>query len=192
MKSDSSNGYNDIADTFIQVRSATSGVSTVRSWADRFQVGDAVLDIGSGSGLPLTKILIELGLKVSAIDASPKMVAAFRENFSHTEIICEAVEESSFFQRKFHGILSVGLVFLLPPEVQRQLIPRLADALRPGGHLLFSAPKETGRWDDVLTNRQSHSLGEDAYIHLLENSGLVVSEGYIDEGGSHYYAATKI
>ncbi|MEP3893434.1 MAG: class I SAM-dependent methyltransferase [Litorimonas sp.] len=191
MISDSSNGYDDIADTFIQVRSTTSGVSTVQGWANRFKPGDTVLDIGSGSGLPLTKVLIDLGLKVSAIDASPKMVAAFRKNFPHTEITCEAAEESSFLHRKFDGVLAVGLIFLLSPEVQRQLILRIADAVKPGGHLLFSAPKETGSWDDLLTKRQSHSLGEDSYIHLLESSGLVLNERYTDEGGSYYYAAAR-
>ena len=41
-----------------------------------------VLDVGAGSGEPLTAELIKAGFDVSAIDASPKMVAAFRSQAS--------------------------------------------------------------------------------------------------------------
>lgn len=191
MNPDCSNGYEAVAETFIRVRSQQTGVATVRDWARAFQPGDEILDIGAGSGEPLTTLLAGLDLDVYAIDASRKMVAAFRKNLPNVKIACEAVEQSVFFNRKFEGVLAIGLVFLLEPAAQRQLIPRLAKALKPGGHLLFSAPKEIGNWVDVLTKHKSYSLGETAYHELLIAAGLRVSGSYMDEGGSHYYAATK-
>src|ERR1700761_9027712 len=89
------------------------GSATVRAWAQTFGAGSTVLDLGCGTGIPVTKILLEAGLNVYAIDASQKMVEDFRHNFPDVPIACEAVERSAFFDRSFDGIISVGLIFLL-------------------------------------------------------------------------------
>ena len=188
---DFSNGYDAIVEDFIRLRSQKTGVEVVHNWAKSFEPESEILDIGAGYGLPLTQILVDHRLSVCAIDASPKMVAAFRQKFPNIEVACEAAENSTFFNRKYDGILSVGLIFLLSPDAQRQLFLRMAKALKPGGRLLFSAPKETGAWQDVLSKRESYSLGETEYHHLLTASALQISGSYVDEGGSHYYAATK-
>jgi len=191
LKHDRSNGYDAIAEDYIRLRSQKTGVEIVHNWAKSFKPNAEVLDLGAGYGLPLTQILVDHRLSVSAIDASSKMVTAFGHNFPDIEIACEAAESSPFFNRQFDGILSVGLIFLLSPDSQRQLVSRIAEALKPGGQLLFSAPKEIGSWQDVLTKRESYSLGETEYHQLLTASGLKVSGSFVDEGGSHYYAATK-
>lgn len=189
MPRDPSNGYNEIAEEFMRARS-NSGAEVARSWAKSLPRGASVLDIGAGNGVPITQALVEAGLNVSAIDASPIMVAAFRENFLDIEIACEPVQTSTFFDQKFDGILAVGLIFLLTEEDQRDLITKAAKALNPGGQFLFSAPKEIGEWEDVLTGLTSHSLGEAEYYRLLKANGFGKIETREDEGGSNYFLAT--
>ncbi len=190
MPSDPSNGYDAIADEFIAVRSA-SGRLVVEEWAASLPQGASVIDVGAGSGEPLTAALIEAGLTVAAIDASPKMIAAFRRRFPGAETACELAETSRFFDRKFDAALAVGLIFLLEPETQRALIPHLSTALEPGGRLLFSAPRQVCEWDDLLTGRRSWSLGDREYRALLNAAGLDVTDAYADSGGTWYYDAQK-
>lgn len=187
---DRSHGYDDIADQFMSARSST-GTDLVRHWAKTLAPGAAVLDIGAGHGEPLTKVLIDDGLNVSAIDASPRLVEAFRQRFPGVEIACEPVEESRFHDKKFDAVLAVGLIFLLPTDTQSVVIDRVAQVLSPGGRFLFSAPRETGSWIDLLTERISISLGEAEYLKCLEAAGLVFHSHHNDEGGSHYYEARK-
>ncbi|MEL7129071.1 MAG: class I SAM-dependent methyltransferase [Pseudomonadota bacterium] len=187
---DPSNGYEAIAERFMSVRS-TSGQAVVRAWAMGLDPGSTIVDVGAGSGKPLTSVLIDLGLNVSAIDAAPSMVAAFKRHFPDVEVSCEQAERSAFFGRTFDAILAVGLVFLLTEQAQRKLFRRMAKAMKPGGRILFSAPQEAGSWEDVLTGRLSHSLGIDVYRNLLAEHGLVLSGGHVDAGGSYYYAAIK-
>ena len=115
--------------------------------------GGHVIDIGAGSGKPLTQALIKVGLNVCALDASLNMVVAFKRNFPDIKIACEAAENSRFFDQTYDGILAVGLIFLLAEPVQRKLISHMAAALKPHGRLLFSAPIEVGTWGDVLNWR---------------------------------------
>ena len=143
---DPSHGYESVAAAFLAGRgrapSTAIGAREVREWARALPRGAAVIDIGCGSGLPLTKVLVSEGLNVYAIDAAPSLVEAFRHNLPETPVACEPVEESSFFNRRFDGVLAWGLMFLLMPEAQRSLIRSMADILVPGGRLLFTSPPE--------------------------------------------------
>jgi SAM-dependent methyltransferase len=187
---DHSHGYDNITDTYIQHRS-NIGIPTIRSWAQNFAPGATILDLGCGHGIPVTRILLDTGLSPHAIDASQNMVAAFKQNFPGIPVACEPAEQSGFFQKTFDGIIAIGLLFLLPEPAQHTLLQNIAKALHPGGRLLFTAPAERANWTDVLTGLPSQSLGENEYQELLLANGLLPETSSIDEGGNHYYNATK-
>ena len=189
-ESDPANGWEAEARHFIATRSPI-GASTVRSWARRLPAGASVLELGCGSGFPIAQALVDEGLHEHGIDASPSMVAAFRRRFPHAPVACEAAETSEYFNRTFDGIVAVGLIFLLRPEVQRAVIHRAAAALEPGGRFLFTAPWQVHTWQDLTTGRTSVSLGADEYRRTLADAGLQVTDEYVDEGGNQYYDAVR-
>lgn len=137
------------------------------------------------------KILLDEGLTAYALDASPKMIAAFRHNFPNVPVACESVERSPFFNRSFDGIIAVGLIFLLPEETQRAVIPKMAAALNPGGRLSFTAPLYKIEWKDAMTEQLSRSLGAEQYRELISASGLSIVEELDNEGGNHYFNAIR-
>ena len=194
---DLSNGYESISAKWLatrgnsRTRSNAIGVTEVRKWAKTLPHGSSVIDLGCGPGFPITAVLIEEGLEVFGVDAAPSFVAAFQQNLPGTPVVCESVLESSFFDRKFDAVLSIGLMFLLKAEEQRRLIQRFADALVPGGHLLFTAPAEPHIWTDVMTGLESTSLGAEEYRGQLAAVGLSVAGEYEDEGQNHYFDALK-
>lgn len=64
-------------------------------------------------------------------------------------------------------------------------------ALTDEGRLLFTSPAQTCRWNDVLTGRESISLGADAYKAAMAEAGLTGVGEYVDEGENHYYDGVK-
>ena len=194
---DPSNGYESVAAEFLAGRgrapSTAIGARLVREWARRLPRGAAVIDVGCGSGLPITKVLVSEGLNVYAIDASPSLVEVFRHNLPKTPVACEAVENATFFDRMFDGVVAWGLIFLLPPEEQRRLIQRIADILVPGGRLLFTscAGTEPLVWNDAMTGLESRSLGAAEYRRLLSAVDISISSEYEDEGQNHYFDSFK-
>ena len=188
---DLSNGYEALADEFAASRDPVIGVATVRAWARRLPPGAAVLDLGCGTGIPITRALIAEGLEVYGVDASPAMVSAFRANFPTVPVACEAVEASGFFGRTFGGIVAWGLIFLLPPASQCALIRSASATLEPGGRFLFTAPAPACTWNDALTGRESTSLGATAYRGQLAGAGLRIIAEHDDEGGNHYFESRK-
>jgi 2-polyprenyl-3-methyl-5-hydroxy-6-metoxy-1,4-benzoquinol methylase len=192
---DKSNGYEDNAATFIRCRSKGIdgiGAPSVRHWARSLPLNATVLDIGCGVGLPISKALVDEGLTVYGIDASPSMVQIFKQNFPNIPVACEAVEDSSFFNRLFDAIIAWGLVFLLPVEIQEVAIQKMANALHAGGKLLFTAPSQKLKWEDAITEIESISLGAERYKELLSASGLSLIEEFEDEGENHYYHAVRL
>ncbi|MBV8207857.1 MAG: class I SAM-dependent methyltransferase [Acidobacteria bacterium] len=163
----------------------------VRRWARLLPQGGTVIDLGCGPGFPITEVLVAEGLSVFGVDAAPSFVEAFRRNLPGVPVMCEAVQESQFFGRTFDGALAWGLMFLLAPDDQRRLIPRIAAVLAPGGRLLFTAPAEPLAWNDAMTGLESRSLGAEEYRHALSGAGLRVESEYEDEGQNHYFDALK-
>lgn len=193
MKSDEANGWSAVAEEFIARRDRSEiGVATVRKWARSLPAAASILDLGCGHGVPISAALMSDGFAVHGVDASSTLVAEFRKRFPQAMVACEPAEKSHFFGRAFDGVIAIGLVFLLPAETQRNLMLRVPGALKPGGRFLFTAPTQRATWADMLTGRESISLGEDAYKAILAEAGLLLVDEYVDEGENHYYDAARM
>ena len=153
--------------------------------------GATVLDLGCGTGVPISQVFIERGFNVYGVDAAPTMVAAFRDNFPNVPVDCAAVEDSDFFGRAFDAVVAWGLLFLLDVEIQCKVIGKVAGVLRSGGRLLFTAPRQSCSWCDAMTGRISISLGQEAYRKALEAEGISLVGTRCDEDENYYYSAQK-
>jgi SAM-dependent methyltransferase len=189
---DGSNGYEALAQEFITSRQqSTIGASTVKSWAASLAPGSAIIDLACGPGIPITQTLIDAGHDVYAVDASPSMVRAFRTRFPLVPVACEAIQDSTLFNRVFDAAVAWGVMFLLPADLQVVVLRRVCSALRPDGRFLFTAPWQIGTWTDLLTGRESISLGRDKYLAALSAAGFTLVNEFDDEGENHYYDVIK-
>jgi 2-polyprenyl-3-methyl-5-hydroxy-6-metoxy-1,4-benzoquinol methylase len=180
-------GYERIAGIFRRARDRTIGADVVRAWSTRLPRQARVLDVGCGDGVPITAVLVHEGFDVHAVDASPTLVAAFGQQFPDVPVECSDVETCLSLDDAFDGVIAWGLVFLLPPAAQHRVLARLAAALVPGGHLLFTAPRHACTWEDALTGRLSWSLGAAAYADILARHGVVPDGTAEDSGGNVYH-----
>jgi SAM-dependent methyltransferase len=190
---DRSNGYESVAEVYIAGRGAGGiiGRNSVRQWAQQLPAGGSVLDLGCGPGAPISQVLIDCGLVVYGVDASARMIAAFRARFPAAPAECNTVEDSLFFSRAFDGVVAWGLMFLLAPAVQALLIRKVASALDRGGRFLFTSPEQDCEWLDAMTGRNSISLGARLYAEILRAEGLDLVGQSRDEGENYYYLAIK-
>jgi SAM-dependent methyltransferase len=188
---DKSNGYDELAIGYMAHRDSKIGAATVLKWSKQLPRGASILDLGCGHGVPISQVLIHRRFQVYGIDASAKMIAAFRRRFPSAYAEHAAVEDSDFFARLFDGVVAWGLLFLLRPEVQAALMAKVAQALNSGGKFLFTAPKDAVTWRDALTARESISLGSAEYRRILQAEGLTLDAELNDEGKNHYYFVSK-
>lgn len=185
--SDASNGWEAIAGDFIANRNPRIGVATLEAWSRLLPQGTSVLDLGCGFGGSHTRLLVDAGCEVYAIDAAPSLITEFQWRFPGIPARCEPVEHSDFFKRRFDAITAIGLIFLLSAQDQRRVLRKAASALNPKGRLLFTTPWQVCEWDDILTGRKSRSLGREVYVQELAAQGLSLTAEYEDEGGNHFF-----
>lgn len=189
---DKSNGYEAIAREFAATRTASIGPPIVEKWASRLSPGATVLDLGCGNGVPIAQSLLHNGFSVYGVDASRTLISEFQRLFPDAVVECASVEESTFFDRSFDGVVAWGLMFLLPAETQRTLIAKVASVLKQNGAFLFTAPKQACSWTDAMTGLPSISLGHDAYVAELVQNGLTLTGNDEDEGQNYYYFSVKV
>jgi 2-polyprenyl-3-methyl-5-hydroxy-6-metoxy-1,4-benzoquinol methylase len=188
--SDSAKAYERHAREFLCARDEGSvGVGIVENWSSSLAAGTDVLEIACGGGLPVTQTLVNSGLKVWAVDASPTLLSSFRSRFPGIPVQCVRIQESNYFGRRFGAVISIGLLFLLDEEDQLALIRSVSEHLLPGGRFLFTAPIEEATWMDLITGHDCTSLGRARYESALRESGLQLTGTYVDEGKNNHYDA---
>ncbi len=168
------------------------GAEVVQSWARSLPFGTTGVEIACGGGYPITQVLVDTGLPVWAIDASPTLLRQFRLRFPTIPTQCASALDSDYFGRTFEAVISIGLVFLLREDEQLAFLRRVSEILVPRGRFLFTAPVETGTWQDVTTGLECWSLGRSGYARALDHVGCRMIRTYVDEGENNYYEAEKL
>ncbi|MCY4357133.1 MAG: class I SAM-dependent methyltransferase [Gammaproteobacteria bacterium] len=184
--------YEEFASEFVAIRDPNTGVAEVRQWSDAMGVGDTFLDLGCGHGLPLGVLFRNRGLKLYAIDNSPSLLDEYKHHIPEAVTACESAVDSDLFLEQFDGVLVWGLIFLLEQADQITVLDRISSRLKPGGHLLFTAPWQQCQWQDLLTGRECLSLGSVSYHKILRQNKINVRGGFLDQGENYYYDVVKL
>jgi hypothetical protein len=189
----SASAYEMHALEFLDARDASPvGADIVAHWARELPVGTDVIEIACGGGYPVTQALVETGVNLWAIDASPTLLERFRLRFPSVPTQCSPALESDYFERKFGAAIAIGLLFLLEESEQVALLHRVSEILLSDGRFLFTAPIEIGTWRDITTGHECRSLGRARYVQALESAGFCVIGTHVDAGNNNHYDAQKV
>jgi trans-aconitate methyltransferase len=145
----------------------------LRRFADLLPAAPHVLDLGCGAGEPIAAWLMDQGFRVTGTDFADDMLALAQARWPDGDW---RVADMRAFDaaEKFDGIIGWNSFFHLTPEEQRTCLPRLAQALRPGGVLMLTVGTFEGAvTGSVGAEKVYHaSLSPCEYTTLLETNGL--------------------
>lgn len=118
-----------------------------RAWLDRFlsyvRPGGTVLDVGCGMGEPIARYLLQRGVEVVGVDASPSMIGLCRQRFPTSEWVVGDMREIDL-DKRFAGILAWDSLFHLGMQHQRGMFGRFALHAEPGAPLMFTSGSSEG------------------------------------------------
>ena len=133
-------GYDRIADRYAawahRVR-VDERERYTRVLLERIPAGAVVLDLGCGSGIPLTRRLAERFL-VTGVDISAQQVERARRNVPGATFIHGDMARLTFPPASFDGVTAFYSLTHLPLADLPQLLRSIAVWLRPGGILVAS------------------------------------------------------
>lgn len=169
------------------------------AWLNRFcdllPAGETVLDIGCGSGVPIARELIGRDLEVTGVDASPTMLALFRQNIPNAAALMCDMRQLALAQ-SFAGQIAWDSFFHLSPEDQRPMFARFRAHAASRGILMFTSGTFEGcAMGDLEGEPLYHgSLGPKEYRALLNDSEFEVID-HVEEdpncGGRTVWLAQK-
>ena len=183
-----------IAEWYASRRTGPIGVPEVTALLSSLPASAAVLDVGCGSGVPLTRLLIEHGCQVIGLDSSPNMLSRFTANFPAVPVICAPIQDCDLTGLTFDAVIAWGVMFHLPHDEQVTAIAKVATVLKPRGVFLFTAGDDGGWKDGEPMNGvpfRYYSFTRDGYRDLLREHGLTLEQTHKDQGDNIYYLARR-
>ncbi len=132
--------YDAIADRWQQVRTAPGAAEQrfLESLVADLSHGDAVLDLGCGTGQPMAAWLIHQGFCVTGIDQSPGMLTIAQSTYPQARWLQRSLPEFGLAET-FNAILLWDVLFHLPRNDHRTVLLRCRDNLLPGGRLVLTS-----------------------------------------------------
>lgn len=145
----------------------------LKRFAEMLPPGARVLDLGCGAGEPIAQWLIAQGFRVTGMDFAQNMLEIARTRWPEGDWRLGDMRTFKT-EEKWQGILGWNSFFHLTPTEQRRCLPRLADALAPGGALMLTVGSSEGAVAGTVGTEQVYhaSLSLAQYVALLEANGL--------------------
>jgi len=162
-----------------------------RGWVEELgallRPGDRVLDLGCGAGVPTARQLVERGFRVTGVDISAVQIERARQLVPGAEFIQADMAIWDAAPQSFEAIVSFYALIHVPLEDQRQLLPRLARWLVPGGVLLAIVGHQrwTGTEDYFGAEMFWDHADVESYKAWLRDAGFAIEwNRFIPEGSS--------
>lgn len=147
-----------------------------------------VLDLGCGGGVPVARVLAAAGHHVTGVDISETQVQRARAHVPSADFLRADATELDFPAASFDAVVTLYALIHMPLDEQPALLRRIADWLRPGGHLLATTgtTAHTGtdpNWLGSGTPMWWSHTDAATYRNWLSEAGLTVDqEEFVPEG----------
>lgn len=149
------------------------------TWLDQFRrllpPRAKVLDLGCGSGEPISRYLAERGCDMTGVDSAPEMIALYQVRLPG-QAWQVADMRSLSLGRRFAGLMAWDSFFHLSPDDQRHMFSTFRAHAAPGAALLFTSGPAHGVAMGLLEGEPLYHASLDAaeYRSLLAASGFDV------------------
>jgi ubiquinone/menaquinone biosynthesis C-methylase UbiE len=110
----------------------------------QLQPGDAVLDVGCGTGTLALEVARRVGRagRVAGVDPGTEQIARARAKATRRHLPIEfqvgVIEQLAFPDRSFDVVFSTLMMHHLPTPLKRQGLAEIARVLKPGGRLVIA------------------------------------------------------
>ncbi|HET6857603.1 MAG TPA: class I SAM-dependent methyltransferase [Streptomyces sp.] len=168
---------------------APAHLSALEWLIDRLPPAARTLDVGSGTGRPTAAALVEAGHSVLGVDISPVMVELAARQVPEAEFRCGDIRDLPLEADSFDGVCVFFSLLQMTRAEQSALMRRLAQTLRPGGHLvLATVPADVEEIEVLFMGRpvRATSFAEKDVTAMVRAAGLsVLSEHSTDFTPDH-------
>jgi len=167
------NSYDYIADRWHANLRGQNYLNRVLAYVDRILVdlprGSTVLDLGCGTGIPISRYIVQLGFHLVGVDESKKMLEIAQREVPQGEFIHADMVDIEF-NDKFAAIVAWDSAFHVKRKYHSALYHKLAKSLDTGGRLLLSVGGSNSE-DSTTDSLAAEGFTSEMFGHTFFYSG---------------------
>jgi len=151
-------GYDELAEKYLQIRKLEArDITFINLLFERVSRDGRILDLGCGSGVPLTRMMAERYI-VIGIDISQNQIDLARKNVPGVEFIKQDMTAITFPEGSFDAVISYLAILHVPRDEKICLFKNIFKILKKGGILLMAIGQ-----DDWVSEPGDELLGTPMY-----------------------------
>ena len=131
-------GYDRLGNLYSAERDKFDNRKEIGVFTSKLPVSGRVLDAGCGTGIPVARHLVQMGIEVMGIDFSKTMVASARENVPGATFKQMNMAEIDLTPESFDGVISTYAIIHIPREKHARIFRSFHSILKPRGVMLVS------------------------------------------------------
>jgi SAM-dependent methyltransferase len=121
-----------------------------------------VLDVGSGTGRPFARFLVDRGFDVVGVDISRRMVEIARRNVPEARFRVLSMTEMDY-DNEFDGVVAAYSLLLLDPTQFLSVAEKIVNALQREGVFYMSLNEPRNTYTDADSSAFVEIMGETMY-----------------------------
>ncbi len=147
-------GYDAIAEEYEKVYGNNPHQIEAIEWlCSVLPLGARILDVGSGTGIPTAKMLVDKGYEVMGIDNSTRMIHISRNKVPGAKFVEMNIKKLRLGDLKFDAITAFFSLLHVQEEIFDRVLFNLSNHLKEGGYFLISMVEGN-------TNAEGRILGQ--------------------------------
>lgn len=131
-------GWDDYADATKAERTITSEYSVIKLFANMLPKGGNILDVGCGSGKPITDFFVKEGFKVQGIDISPKQIQKAKSIFPSCSFSVSDMLTYGYPENHYDAVICLHSLEHIERIHHGKVLKKIYQTLKPGGMVLIS------------------------------------------------------
>jgi 2-polyprenyl-3-methyl-5-hydroxy-6-metoxy-1,4-benzoquinol methylase len=174
-------GYDQIAEQYLATKDPEDPLvlRTLEDLASLLPSEAAVLDLGCGAGVPVTRRLADRGFAVTGVDVSAKQLELARTYVPDGTFIKADMTEVVFGPETFDAVVAFHSIIHVPRTAHPALLESFHRWLRPGGALLatMTVADYEGRdenWEGWGAPMVWSHYDRDANVAMLREAGFEI------------------
>jgi 2-polyprenyl-3-methyl-5-hydroxy-6-metoxy-1,4-benzoquinol methylase len=131
-------GYDRIAEQYLATKDPEDplALAALEDLASLLPSGAAVLDLGCGAGVPVTRWLADRGFAVTGVDVSARQLELARTNVPEGAFLKADMSEVGFAPETFDTVVAFHSIIHVPRTGHPALLESIHRWLKPGGVFL--------------------------------------------------------
>lgn len=132
-------GYDHMAEAYLSTNDPEdpTTLSALAEMSRNLPSGAAVLDLGCGAGIPVTRWLSRRGYAVTGVDVSVRQLELARKHVPEATFIKADMTNLTFGPKTFDAVVAIHSIIHVPRAEHPALLAAIYSWLKPGG-ILFA------------------------------------------------------